>query len=134
MKHNASYYFWLHKGLWLAGLLLCVVPTAISGYLKLPAIVTTRAETTLTGAAMIVVACCAYPILKGVFWVLKSPSAWFIMLLLASVVTAFYYIPRETFAAMMVILWTAAIGNICGAVLFKISEIFEAKWKIAAYK
>lgn len=129
IKHSKSWYFWMSKAVWAVACLACFVPTAIAGYLKLPAIVTTRAETTLTVSAILVLACCAYPILKIVFHLLKSPSAWFVLLVIAGITTAVYFVPKTTIFALVVVFWVAAAGNIVGAILFKVSDVLKERWK-----
>lgn len=129
IKHSKQWYFWVSKLVWAVGAILCFVPTAIVGYLKLPAIVTTRADTTLTGAAILVLACCAYPMLKIVFHLLKSPSAWFILSVVALLTTAIYFIPKTTVYALVVVFWVAACGNIVGAILFKVAAVLKERWK-----
>jgi hypothetical protein len=122
-----EWYYTASKILFVVAWLLCILPTFIAGWIKLPKIVTTKSETTLTGTAIIVLACCAYPLLKGVLKMLKSPSAWLILWIVALITSALYQIPHDTLGAMVAVFFTAAIGNSLGAILFWLSKEFEKK-------
>lgn len=125
---SKEWYYWAHMITTGVAWAFCIVPTLVAGYWQLPAIVSTKNETTLTGGAIVVIACCAYPILKGLLKALKSPSAWLILWIVAILTWGLYSISRETLGAMVVIFFTAAIGNSIGAVLFCLSRQFERKW------
>ena len=125
---SKEFYYRAHIITLLLAWVLCIVPTLIAGYIKLPAIVVERsADSTLTGGAIVVLACCAYPILKGLLKMLKSPSAWLILWIVALISFALYSIPHETLGAMVVIFFTAAIGNTVGAILFWVSKTMKEK-------
>ena len=83
---SKEWYYWasiITQGLaWI----FCVAPTLISGLINLPLIVSKQAEETLSGGAIVVIVCGAYPILKGLLKALKSPSAWLILWIMASLV------------------------------------------------
>ena len=109
--------------------IMCIVPTVVAGIIKLPAI-TTKSETeTLTGAFTLVLICAAYPLLKGLLKLLKSPSAWLILWLLTGVTFLLWKVTHETIGAMLAVLLTAAIGNSIGAILFLIAKTYKEKWK-----
>lgn len=114
---------------WLIAWICCVVPTAIVGAINLPLVVTKQAEETLTGSAIIVLACCAYPLLKGILKLLKSPSAWLIMWIVTAITYAMWVVPHETLGAVLGVFTAAAIGNSVGAILFWFSRQFDEKWK-----
>ena len=114
---------------WIVAWICCIVPTAIIGAVKLPLVVTKQAEETLTGSAIIVLACCAYPLLKGLLKMLKSPSAWLIMWIVTIVTGLMYSIPHETLDAILDVFIAASIGNSVGAILFWLSKRFDEKWK-----
>jgi hypothetical protein len=114
---------------WIIAWFCCIVPTAIVGAVKLPLVVTKQADETLTGSAIIVIACCAYPLLKGILKMLKSPSAWLIMWILTVVLYLIWLVPHETLGAVLSVFLTAAIGNSIGAILFWLSRQFDEKWK-----
>lgn len=123
-----EFYYRMHILTRILALLFCFLPTLIVGYIKLPAIVVVKsAEETLTGCAIVVLACCAYPILKGLLKALKSPSAWLIMWIVALISFALYKIPHATLGAMVVVFFTAAIGNTLGALLFWGSRMMKEK-------
>lgn len=109
--------------------LCCVLLPLTVGAIKLPKIVTEQPSQTLTGSAVMVIACCAYPILKGFFQLFKNPSAWFISWVLALTSLALYQLSRETLNALVWVFFAAAIGNSIGAILFKLSDIYGEKWK-----
>ena len=109
--------------------LFCVIPTLIIAGIRLPSIVTEQPTQTLTGSGVIVIACLAYPIMKGFFKYFKNPSAWFIMWVLALTSLALYNLTRETLNALVWVFFAAAIGNSIGAILFKLSDIYAEKWK-----
>ena len=106
----------------------CILPALIAGVCNLPIVAVKEAETTLTGSFLIVIAVCAYPIMKGVLKALKSPSAWLILWIATGLIFAMYNIPRETLGAMCVVFFCAAIGNTVGAVLFWLSKKFKEKY------
>ena len=114
---------------WIVAWICCIVPTAIIGAVKLPLVVTKQAEETLTGSAIIVLACCAYPLLKGLLKMLKSPSAWLIMWIVTIVTGLMYSIPHETLDAILDVFIAASVGNSVGAILFWLSKRFDEKWK-----
>jgi hypothetical protein len=125
---SKEWYNRAHIITWVLAWFFCIVPTAITGYLELPQIVSVKdSATTLTGSAIVVIACCAYPILKGVLKMLKSPSAWLILWCIALITFALYNIPHNTLGAMVVIFFVAAIGNSIGAILFLVSKKFKEK-------
>lgn len=126
---SKEWYLWAKRVSWICAWLFCIVPTAVVGIIKLPAIVAPQPEQTLTGSAIVVIACCAYPVLKGFFRYFKNPSAWFIMWIVALITFALYRISRETLGAMVWIFFAAAIGNSIGAILFKLADNFNEKWK-----
>ena len=126
---SKEWYYWASKIAWITAWVLCVIPTVITGVIKLPLFATKDASTTLTGSFMLVLVCAAYPIIKGILKLLKSPSAWFILWLLFGVTFLIYNIERTTLEAMVVILLVAAIGNTLGAILFAISKAWLEKWK-----
>lgn len=109
--------------------LCCVIPTALIALLKIPSIFTEQPTQTLTGSGIIVIACLAYPIMKGFLMIFKNPSAWLIMWVLAITSLALYNLSRETLNALVWVFFAAAIGNSAGAILFKLSEIYTEKWK-----
>lgn len=126
---SKEWYYWasiITQGLaWL----FCVLPTLVSGLINLPFIVSKKAEETLSGGAIVVIICCAYPILKGLLKALKSPSAWLILWILAFSTLGLYNVAHETLKAMVIVFFTAAIGNSIGAFLFWLSKKFDEKWK-----
>lgn len=126
---SKQWYYWASKVAWITAWMFCVIPTVIVGAIKLPLFATTNASTTLTGSFMLVLVCAAYPILKGLLKVLKSPSAWFILWVLFAVTFLIYSIERKTLEAMVLILFIAAIGNSIGALLFALSKSWAVKWK-----
>lgn len=115
--------------------ILCILPTAIAGYIKLPQIVAIKnvestTETVLTGSAIVVLICCAYPLLKGVLKAFKSPSAYLILWIIFFMSLLLYKIPHETLGAFVLVFCVAAIGNTVGAILFFISKKFKEKWTV----
>jgi hypothetical protein len=112
-----------------AAWVFCVVPTVITGLVKLPVIATKNAESTLTGSFTLVLVCAAYPLFKGLIKLFKSPSAPMIMWILFAVAFLLYKISQETLKAMVLIFFVAAIGNTIGAILFYCSKVFNEKWK-----
>lgn len=130
---NKEWYYRAYIITFIIAWAFCIVPTAIAGYIKLPAIVLVKnaeTTTTLTGSAIIVLACCAYPLLKGLFKILKSPSAWLILWIVAIISFLLYKIPNETLGAMVVIFFVAAVGNSVGAILFWLAKTFKEKWAV----
>lgn len=125
---SKKWYYNAYVVTWLVAWACCVVPTFTVGAVNLPLVVAKEAEQTLTGSAIILIACCAYPIFKGLLKMLKSPSAWLIMWIVALITLALYKIPHETLGAMVVVFMTAAIGNSVGAFLFWLSKKFKEKW------
>ena len=126
---SKEWYYWASKIAWITALMLCVIPTVITGAIKLPLFVTNDASTTLTGSFILVLVCAAYPIIKGLLQLLKSPSAWLILWLLFGVTFLLYNIEHATMGAIVVVLLVAAIGNTMGAILFAISKAWLEKWK-----
>lgn len=125
---SKEYYYRMYITFAVIGWIFCILPTLIVGYLKLPAIVVEKsADSTLTGGAILVIMCCAYPVLKGLFKLMKSPSAWFILWVVALISFALYNIPHDTLGAMVVIFFTAAVGNTVGAILFWLSRMMKEK-------
>lgn len=114
---------------WIVAWICCVVPTAIVGGVKLPLVVSKEATETLTGSAIIVLICCAYPILKGLLKMLKSPSAWLILWIATVITWGMYSVPHQTLGAVLDVFLAAAIGNSVGAFLFWLSKKFDEKWK-----
>ena len=106
----------------------CILPALIAGICNLPIVAVKEAETTLTGSFLIVIAVCAYPIMKGVLKALKSPSAWLILWIITALLFCVYKIPHDTLGAMCTVFFTAAIGNSVGAVLFYLSKKFKEKY------
>lgn len=125
---SKEWYYWAYIITGITAWIFCVVPTVITGMIKLPLFATKEASTTLTGSFMLVLVCAAYPLLKGLLKMLKSPSAWFILWLLFGVTFLLYNIERSTLEAMVLIFFVAAVGNTIGAVLFWLSRQFEKKW------
>jgi hypothetical protein len=125
---SKEWYYWAYIATMGAAWIFCVVPTVIAGMLKLPLFATKDASTTLTGSFTLVLVCAAYPLLKGLLKLLKSPSAWFILWLLFGVTFLLYNIERSTLGAMVLVLFVAAMGNTIGAVLFSLSKSFKEKW------
>lgn len=126
---SKEWYYWASKIVWLTAWFFCIVPTVITGIIKLPLFATKEASTTLTGSFMLVLVCAAYPLIKGILTLLKSPSAWFILWLLFGVTFMLYNIERTTLEAMVIVFLVAAIGNTIGAILFWLSKQFLEKWK-----
>ena len=109
---------------------MCTVPTIFAGVLKLPKIVVTHdAEQTLSGTAIFVLICAAYPIFKGILKYLKSPSAWLILWILAVFMYLFLQIPKDSLKAVYIVTIIAAIGNSIGAILFFLARHFKEKWR-----
>ena len=125
---SKEWYYWAYTLAWVVAWACCVLPTVITGVVKLPLFATEEANTTLTGSFTLVLVCAAYPILKGLLKMLKSPSAWFILWLLFIVTFLLYNVERSTLEAMVLILFVAAIGNTVGAVLFHLSKVYKEKW------
>ncbi len=112
----------------LAAWLFCIAPTVIAGVAKLPVIATKEAESTLTGMFIVVLVCAAYPLFKGLIKLFKSPSAWLIMWVVALITFLLWKIPHDTLGAMVVVFFTAAVGNTIGAALFALARKFKEKW------
>lgn len=129
ITHTKEWYYHAKIITWIVAWICCIVPTAIMGAIKLPLVVTKQAEETLTGSAIIVLACCAYPLLKGLLKLLKSPSAWLIMWVVTVVTGLMYSVPHETLGAIFDVFLMSAIGNSVGAILFWLSRCFDEKWK-----
>lgn len=128
---SPEWYFKAHWICFFTAWFFCIVPTLIVGYAKLPNIVVEQsAEKTLTGSAIIVFACAAYPLLKGILKLFKSPSAWLILWILAVFTYLLYSVPHETIEAMTIVFFVAAIGNTVGAVFFAVSKLMEKKSRI----
>ena len=125
---SKEWYYWAYIITLAAAWIFCVVPTVITGAIKLPLIATKDATSTLTGSFMLVLICAAYPLIKGLFKLLKSPSATIIMWLLFAVTFLIYNIERTTLEAMVLIFFVAAVGNTIGALLFFFSKRFKEKW------
>lgn len=125
---SKEWYYWAYIATMVAAWIFCVVPTVITGIIKLPLFATKEASTTLTGSFTLVLVCAAYPLLKGLLKLLKSPSAWFILWLLFAVTFLLYNIERSTLGAMVLVLFVAAVGNTLGAILFWVSRNFKEKW------
>lgn len=125
---SKEWYYRAYIIVWVLAWIFCVLPTVITGMIKLPMFATKDASTTLTGSFMLVIVCAAYPLLKGMLKLLKSPSAWFILWLLFAVTFLLYNIERPTLGAMVMIFFVAAVGNTIGAVLFRVSKVFKEKW------
>ena len=126
---SKEWYYWAYILTAVAAWVFCVVPTVITGLVKLPVIATKNAESTLTGSFTLVLVCAAYPLFKGLIKLFKSPSAPMIMWILFAVAFLLYKISQETLKAMVLIFFVAAIGNTIGAFLFFLSRSFEKKWK-----
>lgn len=125
---SKEWYYWAHQLTWISAWMFCVVPTIITGAIKLPLFATEDANTTLTGSFILVLICAAYPLLKGLLKLLKSPSAWFLLWLLFVVTFLLYNIEHSTLGAVTLVLFVAAIGNSIGAILFSLSKRFKEKW------
>lgn len=128
---SKEWYYWARIITYASAWVFCIVPTFVVGLIKLPVIAPSNgsADSTLTGAFTFVLICCVYPIFKGLLRILKSPSAWLIMWLMALVTLALYRLSHETLGAFVVVFFTAAIGNSIGAILFALSKNFNEKWK-----
>ena len=125
---SKEWYYRAYIIVWVLAWVFCVVPTVIVGAIKLPMFATKDSATTLTGSFMLVLVCAAYPILKGLLKLLKSPSAWFILWILFAVAFLLYNIEHDTLGAMVLVFFVAALGNTIGAVLFRVSKGFKEKW------
>ena len=125
---SKEWYYWAYIVTLGAAWIFCVAPTVITGIIKLPLFATKEASTTLTGSFTLVLVCAAYPLLKGLLKMLKSPSAWFILWLLFVVAFLLYNIEHATLGAVTLVLFVAAVGNTIGAVLFWLSKMFKEKW------
>ncbi len=126
---SREWYYWAYVLTTAAAWIFCVVPTLIAGLIKLPATVTKEAETTLTGSFTLMLIIAAYPLLKGILKMFKSPSAWLIIWIVTGLTFLLWQIPRETIGAMFVVLLVAAIGNSVGAILFWLGQQFAEKWR-----
>ena len=121
---------WYHKAyiiIYISAWFLCIVPTVIAGFTKLPVVATKDADSTLTGSFALALICAAYPIYKGIMKYLKSPSAPIIMWILFAGAYLLYKLSTETLGAIVVVLGVAAIGNTVGAVLFWLAKTFKKK-------
>ena len=112
----------------IAAWICCILPTLIAGLVKFPIVATKSATNTLTGSFTIVLACAAYPLLKGLLKMLKSPSAWLILWIVTGITFLLYKISHETLGALLVVFFIAALGNSVGAVLFFLSRKCKEKW------
>ena len=130
LTKSKEWYYWAHIITRVCAWVCCIVPTVIAGLAKLPLFATNEASTTLTGSFMLVLVCAAYPLLKGLLQMLKSPSAWLILWLLFGVSFMLYNIEHATLGAMVTVLFVAAIGNTIGAVLFWLEKRFKERWII----
>ena len=129
---SPEWYYTAHWILFFTAWVCCIIPTLIVGYVKLPKIVVeTSAGKTLTGSAIVVLACAAYPLLKGILKLFKSPSAWLILWILAGITYLLYKVPHATVEAMAIVFFVAAIGNTVGAILFSVSKVMEKKSRIS---
>lgn len=107
----------------------CILPTLITGMIKLPMIATKDADSTLTGSFTLCLVCCAYPLYKGVVRLIKSPSAPLIMWILFALTYLLWKINHDTLGAMVTVFLVSAIGNTVGAVLFFVARAFKEKWR-----
>lgn len=126
---------WYYNAFVIATLLawvMCVVPTLIAGFIKLPIIVTKKAESTLTGSFTVMLICAVYPLYKGILKLFKSPSAWMITWILWGVSFLLYKIPHATLGALVVVFLVAAIGNTIGAILFWLGNKCKEKYLYCA--
>lgn len=126
---SKEWYHWASIIAFWAAWVCCVAPTLIVGLVNLPLFKGENGDQTLTGVAVLMLICCAYPILKGLLQLLKNPSAWLIMTILAVIVTCIYNVAHATLAALVAVLWAGAIGNIAGAILFFLSAMWKEKCK-----
>lgn len=122
------FYYWAWHIANILAWAACVLPALIAGVSNLPIVAVKEADTTLTGSFLIVIAVCAYPIMKGVLKALKSPSAWLILWIITALLFCVYKIPHDTLGAMCIVFFSAAMGNSVGAVLFYLSEKFKEKY------
>lgn len=125
---SKRFYYWAWIIAYVVAWVACVLPALIAGVINLPIVAVKEAETTLTGSFIIVIAVCAYPIIKGVLKALKSPSAWLILWICTGLIFALYKVPHETLGAMCTVFFCAAIGNTVGAILFWLSKKFKQKY------
>lgn len=125
---SKSWYWKAHILTGLIAWVCCIVPTLVTGLVKLPVIVTEDATSTLTGTFTFCLVLCAYPLLKGALKVLKSPSAWLVMWILTGVLYLIYNVSHETLGALLAVFFAGAIGNSIGAVLFFCSRKAKEKW------
>lgn len=126
---SKSWYWKAHIITWLLAWVCCIIPTLVTGLIKMPVIVTENAENTLSGTFTFVLILCAYPLLKGALRLLKSPSAWLILWILTGILYLVYNVSHETLGALLVVVFVGALGNSIGAILFFVSRKSKEKWK-----
>lgn len=131
---SKSWYWKAHILTGLVAWVFCIVPTLVTGLIKLPVIVTEDATSTLTGTFTLCLVLCAYPLLKGALRLLKSPSAWLIMWLMTGMLYLIYNVSHETLGALLTVFFVGAIGNSIGAVLFFFSRRYKEKWAFSGGK
>ena len=115
---------WYAKAGWifhLAGIVMCVLPTLIAALFSFPEIVSTKTETTLSGAFLACLIVAIYPLFKLLVSILKSPSAAVITWIAFGVFTLIANMNMDVIKALQGVFLVAAISNTVGLVLFKVA-------------
>lgn len=103
------------------GIILSVVPVAISIILYFPLWLERGDGSVVSGFAVLLLALAAIPVFKLCRRVIASPSAWMMWLLLLIVFLATSRIADE----MIVISFIGLVGGAVGAVLFNIAKKYK---------
>lgn len=107
--------------LFVLGLCVCVIPTAIAVAEHFPLWISDGGAKTLSGIGVVLLFLCAVPIKRFVTKYFESPSAWFMWLCLLVILVAF----RSVIDSLIDICTVAVPTNIVGAVLFRLSKRYN---------
>lgn len=129
IKHDKEWYYRAYILAYIVGMFLCIVPTLVAGVVGLPLIANKDATSTLSGVFVVVIITAAFPLYKAFIKLLKSPSVAVICWILFALLVLVGYMNAETLHGLTIVFLWAAIGNTLGVFSFKLSAIWEEKWK-----
>ena len=107
------------------GLMLCVVPVATAVLLYFPLWCTMGGGAVVSGFSVLLIILCIIPLGKHIKEMLKSPSGYTLWLVLFVLFLLLSKIANE----MAVISFVGFIGNVLGAIAFKLSEKYKPEEK-----
>ena len=117
MKHTQNKLSVKSHLLRLFGIALCVVPVTVSIFCYFPTWRAAGGEVLLSGTALLLLCLAAIPLYKLITAHLRSPAAYTVWLIAFILFALLSNIAHE----MVVISFTGFIGNLLGAVMFKLA-------------